>query len=128
MQPYDNHASRVKSSWNYVNFFLESSRNSLNLDLGKMCEPFNSFLAKVRERQETWVSKSQGKSRTLAKQIGWNSRPTLRQAYHNVLSFAHCCFLIYINDISESLTTNVKLSGDNVPAFFCNWWYKSFNN
>ena len=36
-----------------VNFLLESTLNSLNLDLVKMCKPCNSFLPKVRERQGT---------------------------------------------------------------------------
>ena len=57
MHPYDKHTTWVKS-WNYVNFLLESP---LNLDFGKICEPCNSFLAKVRERQGIWVPKSQGK-------------------------------------------------------------------
>ena len=42
----------------------------MNLDKGKMCEPSNSFLAKVSQSQGTWVSKSQGKSGNLAKKIG----------------------------------------------------------
>ena len=70
MQPYDKHTSWVKSPWNYVNFLLESPLKSLNLDLGKMCEPCNSFLAKVRESQGTWVPQSQGKSGDFAKKIG----------------------------------------------------------
>ena len=60
MQPYDKHTSRVKS-WNYVNFLLESHLNSLDLDLGRNIEPSYSFLAEVRESQETWVPKSQPK-------------------------------------------------------------------
>ena len=67
MQPYDKHTSWVKSPWNYVNFLL---LNSLNLNLGKMCELSNSFLAKVRESQGTWVPQSQGKSGDFAKKIG----------------------------------------------------------
>ena len=45
--------------------------NSLNLDLRKMSEPFNSLLAKFRESQLTWVQKDQGKSGNFAKKTGW---------------------------------------------------------
>ena len=71
MQPNDNHTSWVKSSWNYVNFFPEPPWNSLNLDLGKMREPFNSFLAQVRESQGNAVPKRQGRSMNCAKKTGW---------------------------------------------------------
>ena len=64
---YDKHTSWVKSPWNYVNFLLEYPLNSLNLELVKMCEPCNLFLAKVRESQGTWVPKSQGESGNFAK-------------------------------------------------------------
>ena len=69
MQRYDKDTS-VKSPWSYVNFLFQSPLNSLNLDLGKMCEPCNSFLAKVRESKENWVPKSQGESGNFAKKIG----------------------------------------------------------
>ena len=62
MQSYDKHTSWVKSPSNYVNFFLESPLNSLDLDLGKIIEPCNSFLADVRESQGPWVPKSWGES------------------------------------------------------------------
>ena len=65
MQHYDKHTSSVKSPGNYVNFLLESPLNSLDLDFGKLCEPCNSILAKVRESQGTWVPKSQGDSGNL---------------------------------------------------------------
>ena len=65
MQPHDKHTTWGKS-WNYLNFLLESPLNFLNLDFGKMCEPCNSFLAKVRESQGIWVPKSQGKSGNFA--------------------------------------------------------------
>ena len=70
MQHYDKHTSSVKSPGNYVNFLLESPLNSLDLDFGKLCEPCNSFLAKVRESQGTWVPKSQGEAGNFAKKIG----------------------------------------------------------
>ena len=66
MQPYDKHTSWVKSPWNFVTL------NSLELELGKMSEPCNSFLAKVRESQRTWDPKSQGESGNFAKKLGWN--------------------------------------------------------
>ena len=47
MQPYDKHTSWVKSPWNYVNFLLESPLNSLDLDLQKVIEPCNLFIAKM---------------------------------------------------------------------------------
>ena len=73
MQPYDKHTSWVKSPWNYVNFLLEYHLKSLDLELGKMYEPCNSFLAKVRKSQETWVLQSQRESQeTLLKKLGWN--------------------------------------------------------
>ena len=72
MQGYDKHTSRVKSPWNYVNLLLEYPLNSLDLELEKMCELCNSFLAKVRESQGTWVPKSQGESGDFAKKIAWN--------------------------------------------------------
>ena len=68
MQPYDKHTSWVKSPWNYVNFLLESPLNSLDLDLQKVIEPCNSFMAKVRESQGTWITKSQGESGNFAKE------------------------------------------------------------
>ena len=53
---------KVKSPWNYVNFLLESPLNSLDIDLGKMCEPCNSFLTKfsgkVRELESQKARKS----------------------------------------------------------------------
>ena len=39
----------------------------MDLDLGKIIEPCNSFLAKVRESQDIWVPKSQGESGNFAK-------------------------------------------------------------
>ena len=72
MQPYDKHTSWVKSPWNYVNFLLDSPLNSLDLDLGKIIEPYNSFLGKVRESQVTLVPISQGQSGTLLKILGKN--------------------------------------------------------
>ena len=72
MQPYDKHTWWVKSPWNYVNLYLEHPLNALDLELGKMCEPCNSFLAKVRESEGTWVPKSQGESGNFAKKLGWN--------------------------------------------------------
>ena len=45
--------------------------NSLNLDLGKMCEPCNSLLAQIRESQGTWVPTSHKKSGNFTKTIGW---------------------------------------------------------
>ena len=70
MQAYDKHTSRVKSPWNYLNFLVEYPLNSLDLELRKMCEPCNSFLAKVRESQGTWVPKSQVESGNFAKKLG----------------------------------------------------------
>ena len=47
--------------------------NSLDLRIGKMCEPCNSFLAKVRESQGAWYPKSQGEPGNFAKKkLGWN--------------------------------------------------------
>ena len=71
MQSYDKHRSWVKSPWNYVSFLLESPLNSLDLDLGKVIERWNSFLAKVRESQGTWVPKARKSQGTLLKKIGW---------------------------------------------------------
>ena len=79
MQPYDKHTSWVKSPWNYVNFLLEYHLKSLNLELGKMCEPCNSFLAKVRKSQETWVLQSQRESGNFAKKIGLKPRRDVTQ-------------------------------------------------
>ena len=70
MQPYNKNSSWVKLPSSYINFCLEYSSNSLDLELGKMCEPCNSFLAKVRESQGTWVPKSQGESGNFAKKLG----------------------------------------------------------
>ena len=72
MQPYDKHTSWVKSPWNYVKFLLDSPLNSLDLDLGKTIEPYNSLLGKVRESQVTLVPISQGQSGTLPKISGKN--------------------------------------------------------
>ena len=47
------------------------SKISLKLDLGIIIEPGNSFLAKVRESQGTWVPNSQGESANFAKKTGW---------------------------------------------------------
>ena len=47
-----------------------SSWISLDLDLGKIIKPCNSFLAKVRESQGTWEPKSQRESGNFAKIIG----------------------------------------------------------
>ena len=44
----------------------------MDLELGKICEPCNSFLAIVRERQGTWDPKSQGDSGNFPKKLGWN--------------------------------------------------------
>ena len=41
----------------------------------------------------------------------------LNQAYHKGLSLAHCYFFIYINDVSEGLTTNARLFEDDVSLF-----------
>ena len=93
MQPYDKHTSWVKSPWNYVNFLLEYHLKSLDLELGKMCEPCNSFLAKVRKSQETWVLQSQRESQeTLLKKLGWNPEGMS----HNIAEFTmvKSCFLI----------------------------------
>ena len=91
MQLYDKHTSWVKSPRNYVNFHLEYPLNSLDLELGKMCEPCNSFLAKVRESQGTWVPKSQWESENFAKKLGWN----LERVSHNFAEFTvvKSCFL-----------------------------------
>ena len=72
MQPYDKYTSWVKSPWNYVNFLLDSPLNSLDLNLGKIIEPYNSFLAKVRESKVTLVPISQGQSGALLKISGKN--------------------------------------------------------
>ena len=64
MQPYVKYTSWVKSPWNFVTL------NSLDLELGKIYEPCNSFMAKVKESQGTWNPKSQEKSRYFAKKIG----------------------------------------------------------
>ena len=69
--PYDKHTSWEKSPWNYVNVHLEYLSNSMDLELGNMCKPCNSFLAKVRESKGTWVQKSQGESENFAKKLGW---------------------------------------------------------
>ena len=63
MQPYDKHTSWV-SPGNFVTL------NSLDLELGKMCEPCNSFLVKVRESQGTWDPKRQEESGNFAEKIG----------------------------------------------------------
>ena len=69
---------KVKSPWNYVNFLLESPLNSLDLDLRKIIEPCNSFMAKVRESQGTWVPKSKGESGNFAKK---NLAETLKKCH-----------------------------------------------
>ena len=102
MQPYDKHTSRVKSPWNYVNFRLEYPLNSLDLELEKMCEPCNSFLAKVRESQGTWVPKSQGESGNFAKKLGWNPEVVS----HNFCRI-HSGKILF----SKSKLTNLKNSG-----------------
>ena len=79
MQPYDKHTWWVKSPWICVNFLLESALNSLDLDLGKIIEPSNSFLAKVRETQLPWVPKTQGESGKFAKKIGWKPWSSVTQ-------------------------------------------------
>ena len=84
MQPYDKYTSWVKSPWNYVNFLLDSPLNSLDFHLGKIIEPFNSFLAKARESQGTRVPKSQGESGNFAKKTGW--KPD--EVSHNFAEFA----------------------------------------
>ena len=91
MQPYNKNSSWVKLPSSYINFCLEYSSNSLDLELGKMCEPCNSFLAKVRESQGTWVPKSQGESENFAKKLGWN----LERVSHNFAEFTvvKSCFL-----------------------------------
>ena len=61
-----------KISLKLCKFLLDSSLNSLDLDLGKIIETCNSFVAKVRESQETWVPKSQGESGNFAKKLGGN--------------------------------------------------------
>ena len=91
MQPYDKHTLWVKSPWNYVNFHLEYPLNSLDLELGKMCEPCNPFLAKIRESQGTWVPKSQVQSGNFAKKLDWNPEGVS----HNFAEFTvvKSCFL-----------------------------------
>ena len=69
MQPYYKHTSWVKSPWNYANFLLEFPLNSLDLDVGKIIEPCNSFLAKVRKLESQKARESQ---RTLLKKLGGN--------------------------------------------------------
>ena len=96
------YTSWVKSPWNYVNFFLEYPLNPLDLELRKMCEPCNSFLAKVRKRQETWVPKSQGESGNFAKKIGlipWKGVTQFCRIYGGKILF------------SKSKLTNLKNSG-----------------
>ena len=101
MQPYDKHTSGVKS-WNYVNFLLDSHLNSLDLDLGKNIEPSYSFLAEVRESQETWVPKSQGESRNFAKKIKW-------KPWRFVTQFCRICSRKSL--FANSKLTNLKHSG-----------------
>ena len=56
----------------------------MNFDLGKIIEPFNSFLAKARENQGIRVPKSQGESGNFAKKIGWKPE----EVSHNFAEFA----------------------------------------
>ena len=91
MQGYDKHTSRVKSPWNYVNLMLEYPLNSLDLELEKMCELCNSFLAKVRESQGTWVPKSQGESGDFAKKIAlkpWRGVTQFRRIHSGKILFS----------------------------------------
>ena len=46
--------------------------NLLNLDLGKMCEPCNSFLAKIRESQKRESGKSQKVRESKLNKLGEN--------------------------------------------------------
>ena len=85
MQSYEKHTSWVNSPSNYVNFFLESPLNSLDLDLGKIIEPCNSFLADVRESEGPWVPKSWGESgdfekkKKKKKKTGWKPWSSVKQ-------------------------------------------------
>ena len=94
---------RVKSPWNYVNFLFEYPLNPLDLELGKICEPCNSFLAKVRESQVTWVPKSKGESGNFVKK-------TWLKPWMGVTQFCriHSGKILF----SKSKLTNVKHSGD----------------
>ena len=102
MQSYDKHRSWVKSPWNYVSFLLESPLNSLDLDLGKVIERCNSFLAKVRESQGTWVPKSRGESGNFAKKIWW-------KLWRSVTQF--CRIRCRKSLFAKSKLTNLKNSG-----------------
>ena len=114
MQPYDKHTFWVKSPWNYVNFLLEYPLNSLDLELGKKCEPCNPFLAKVRESQGTWVPKSQGESGNVTKEIGL-------KPWRGVMQFCriHSGKILF----SESKFTNIK----KLLGFFFSKVYISSN-
>ena len=127
MQPYDKHTSWVKSLWNYVNFLLESSLNSLDLDGEKPIEPYNSFLAKVRESQGTWVPKSQGKSGNFAKKIGW-------KPWRGVTQFCRICNGKSL--FAKSKLTNLKNSvgvGGSEKYIYSNppclefFWYSPYS-
>ena len=102
MQPYDKHTSWVKSPWNYVNFLLESPLNSLDLDLQKVIEPCNSFMAKVRKSQGTWVPKSQGESGNFAKKVEW-------KYWRSATQFCRICSCKSL--FAKSKLTNLKNSG-----------------
>ena len=102
MQAYDKRTSRVKSPWNYVNHLLEYPLNSLDLELEKMCELFNLFLAKLRESQGTWVPKSLGESGHFAKKIAlkpWRGVTQFRRFHSDKILF------------SKSKLTNLKNHG-----------------
>ena len=94
---------RVKSPWNYVNFLFEYPLNPLDLELGKICEPCNSFLAKVRESQVTWVPKSEGESGNFVKK-------TWLKPWMGVTQFCriHSGKILF----SKSKLTNLKNSGE----------------
>ena len=72
------------------------SLNSLELDLGKIIKPCNSFLAKVRESQGTWVKarESQG---TLLEKTGW-------KPWRGVTQFCriHSCKSLFEEQIDKS--------------------------
>ena len=82
----------------------------LGFRIRKIIEPCNSFLAKVRESQLPWVSKTQGESGKFAKKIGW-------KPWSSVTQFCriHSCKTLF----AKSKLTNLKYSGGGLGGGGC---------
>ena len=74
----------------------------LGYRLRKIIEPRNSFLAKVRESQGTWVPKSQGESGNFAKKVEW-------KYWRSATQFCRICSCKSL--FAKSKLTNLKNSG-----------------